>query len=82
MKRNETEEDGSPSYAPSTLRGWKTMFDQFFAHSGKGNLDSLQPLLESNLKKWKKASVVKKAKKFTQREMGAKLICESENKIS
>ena len=52
------------------------MFDQFFAHSGKGNLDSLQPLLESNLKKWEKTAVVTKAKKFTQREMGKK-VCKS-----
>ena len=46
------------------------MFDKFFAHSGRGDLDAQQPLLESNLRKWEKAVVVTKAKKFTTREMG------------
>jgi hypothetical protein len=60
-----TDDDGNPRYKATVFRSFLSMFVAFWKHSGRGELKKNLPILEDNIKKWEKTTVVLKAKTFT-----------------
>jgi len=69
----EEEQDNKQCYAPTTLRGWYSMFQKYWLHNGKGNLDTIAPIIDSDLVKWSKGYEEKKAKTFSKEQLGIHL---------
>jgi hypothetical protein len=60
--------------APTTLRSRYSIAKKFWLHTGRGDLNILTPIIESNLKKWDKDHTIKQAKVFTKAELGKILL--------
>jgi len=69
MNHKELNPDGSCRYAPTTLRTWLSMIGKFWEFTQRGDLKKQIPLLESQLGKWEKAYMVKKASTFTENDL-------------
>jgi hypothetical protein len=65
-------EDNKPRYAPTSLRGWYSIFLKYWIHTGKGNIDTIAPIIDSDLVKWTKGYEEKKAKVFSKEQLGIK----------
>jgi len=55
-------------YAPTTLRGWFSMFVRFWQLTGKGNLHVLCPIIELNITCWETIYNSKVAKTLTKED--------------
>jgi len=55
-------------YAPTTMRGWLSMFARFWQLTGKGNLKTICPIIELNLKSWESTYDSKSAKSLTKED--------------
>jgi len=58
--------DNNPRYAPTTMRGWLSMFLRYWQLTGKGNLKVLCPIIELNITAWETEYNSKSAKTFTK----------------
>jgi hypothetical protein len=56
-------------YKSSTLQSWFSMLKKFFEVTGRGNLDALEPLIQSHLKKWRKQDTKTKAFAFDEEDL-------------
>jgi hypothetical protein len=57
-------------YAPTTLRSRFSCLKNFFLHTGRGNLSTSVPIIESNLQKWDKTHAIKQARVFRKEDYG------------
>jgi hypothetical protein len=73
--------DNKRCYAPTTLRGWYSMFQKYWLHDGKGNLDTIAPIIDSDLVKWSKGYEEKKSKTFSKEQLGINLFIYLINKF-
>jgi hypothetical protein len=55
--------------APTTLQSWLAMFKKFWVHTGMGDLKVKIPIIQENIKKWKKTHTVTKAAVFTKKNL-------------
>lgn len=63
--------DGSPLYAPTSLRGWTSMFLKFFKYVHNENIKETLPLLHDKLTAWEKEYTVTKSKVFSEEDVEA-----------
>jgi hypothetical protein len=68
--RKENNADEQRAYAPTTMRGWFSMFKAFWLHTGRGDLEALVPLISTKLNHWQAAYITEKASTFTKEDMG------------
>jgi len=59
---------GEGRFAPTTLRGWFSMFVRFWQLTGKGNLHVLVPIIEINLMSWESTYESTSAKALTKQD--------------
>lgn len=60
------DDDLSPVYSATTLRGWYSMFCKFYSLVHKRDLKKDAPIIEDQISKWEKQCTVTKSKTFTK----------------
>lgn len=73
-------------FAPTSQRGWLSMFKKWYQHMGWGDLSCQVPILEELLKAWDKKHELTVADTFTKAQMRTydtlKFVCAHQNFIS
>ena len=70
MNHSEINKDGSARFAPTTLRSWLSLLGKFWEFTQRGDLKAQMPLLESQIGKWEKDYMIKRARTFSNADLG------------